>query len=159
MSKLSVSNFNVDNVIKIAALGLGAFAIYKIFIQKSATDKSVEKTNTDINNYVNDTLKNQTPTKSDAEWGDIANTIYNDIDQWEFGSGFEKDAVYQLARAKNDADVASLIKEFGIRQIHRFGIPIKDPMHLQAAILTWLPQSYIDTVNSNYSRKGIKFKF
>jgi hypothetical protein len=148
-------------------IGSGLLAIYlvKQAFNKIAnfgegqTQESIDKANTAVNTYIAQTLQTQKPTKSDGEWAAIADTIYQDLDHYYFGDAEQKDAVYQLSRVKNDADIAVLIKYYGKRTIHRFGLPQGSPSMLPFAVVKWLPESFVNTINTNYKRKGIKFQF
>ena len=72
-----------------------------------------------VSDYVNSAIAIQTPTKTRGEWQLIADTLYTDLSQIVINN--RSDAVYQLARPKNDADVALLIDTFGQRQQNWFG--------------------------------------
>jgi len=110
-----------------------------------------------INKYIDDTISRQTPTKSLGEWSLIADTIYTDLDQPIYNNS--DDAVYQLTRVKNDADVATLIKAFGQRSSHWFGFISGKLMNLPSFLNLHLTSSNTSKINDNYARKGIKFRF
>jgi hypothetical protein len=156
------------NTEKLVTYAIGAgityFLIVKPILVKLGIVKSAEQTRQDninqrnIDDYVKDTLSKQSPTKSVGEWTIIADKIYNDLNKSAI-SDDKDDAVYQLARAKNDADVATLYKAFGKRQEYYFGIPYGGLRDLADFVKSNLSISDIAIVNGNYSRKNIKFKF
>lgn len=100
----------------------------------------------------------QKPTKSVQEWQIIADTIYNDL-RYSAVSDNKADAGYQVARVKNDADFWQLYKLFGKRREYLFGIPSGALMDLQQFITSNLSKAAIATINDNYKRKNIKFRF
>jgi hypothetical protein len=119
--------------------------------------QQVEQTQ-NVQSYIENAIATQQPTKSIGEWQVIANQIYQDL-KFASVSDDKNDSVYQLCRVKNDADVALLYKNFGNRQEYYFGIPVEGFKDLQQFVRSNLSDSQINTINSNYSRKGIKYKF
>jgi hypothetical protein len=146
------------NIIPYAGLAAGLFIIYKLFIEKSKTEKAQEAGAEDINAYVQAATTAQSPTKSRGEWAVISDQIYDSL-KYSRVSDDHGNAVYQLARVKNDADVALLISTFGQRQEYFFGIPVGDEMNLPTFVTSNLNSSEIATVNDNYRRKNIKFRY
>lgn len=104
-------------------------------------------------------LKATTPqTKSDVEWQQIANTIYEDL-KYSALDDNKDDAGYQVARVKNDTDIFILINKFGRKQEYAFGIPIGSEKTLPEFIVSNFDRDKIDAINSNYARKGMKYRF
>ena len=153
---------------KIAIYAIGAGITYflivkpilvKLGIVKSAAELEQERINTgNIDTYISDAIRLQTPTKSVGEWTIIANRIYEAL-RYSGLSDDKDDAIYQLARAKNDADIATLYKSFGKRQEYLFGVPYAGLQDLVSFVKSNLDSDQINTVNDNYRRKGIKFRF
>lgn len=153
---------------KIAIYAIGAGITYflvvkpilvKLGIVKSAAELEQERINTgNIDTYINDAIRLQTPSKSVGEWTIIANRIYEAL-RYSGLSDDKDDAIYQLARAKNDADIATLYKSFGKRQEYLFGVPYAGLQDLVNFVKSNLDSDQINTVNDNYRRKGIKFRF
>jgi len=153
---------------KIAIYAIGAGITYflivkpilvKLGIVKSAAELEQERINTgNIDTYISDAIRLQSPTKSVGEWTIIANRIYEAL-RYSGLSDDKDDAIYQLARAKNDADIATLYKSFGKRQEYLFGVPYAGLQDLVSFIKSNLDGDQINTVNDNYRRKGIKFRF
>lgn len=169
---MKISQASQDQLIKIGGLFIGGFVAFKLITNlgtnavktvvnagEGHTEASQQANTTAANNYIKDTLAQQAPTKSEGEWAQIVDTIYNDLNYYYIGNATWKDAVYQLSRAKNEADVAMLVKQWGRRTIHRFGLPYANDVMLMAAVRAVLPNDYIATINSNYAYKGIKFRF
>jgi hypothetical protein len=131
----------------------------KLGIVKTAEEIKQERVNTgNVDTYVKDTLRVQNPTKSVGEWTIIADKIYEDL-KFSSISDDKKDAGYQVMRVKNDADVAVLYKAFGKRQEYYFGVPYGGLRDLMAFITSNLSSDAIATINDNYRRKNIKFRF
>jgi hypothetical protein len=103
-------------------------------------------------------LKTQSPTKSIGEWQIIADQIYNDL-KFSGIADNKSDAGYQVARVQNDADIATLIQVFGMRQESFFGINTGGLQNLPQFIISNLAKSEIAKINDNYARKNIKFRY
>jgi hypothetical protein len=131
--------------------------LVKLGIFKSKAEKDAEKAKQQA---LADFLAQQTgtPTKSAAEWNIIADTIYQDL-RYSALDDNKADAVYQIARVKNNADIATLLKVFGYRQEYWFGLPAGDPKNLQTFVTSNLSDSKINEINSNFQRKGISYRF
>ena len=142
----------------------GAAAAYFLLIRPLLRSLGITKTEQEvksekvIDTYVRETLQRQQPTKSKGEWQLIADQIYADL-RYSALDDNKEDATYQVARAKNDADVALLIQLFGRRREYLFGIPAGAEMNLQEFIRSNLSSKQINLINDNYSRKGIKYRF
>lgn len=111
-----------------------------------------------IQDYINNATQSQQPTKSVGEWQIIANRIYEDL-KFSSISDDTSDAVAQIARPQNDADVALLYQTFGQRQEYAFGIPYGGLKDLTQFVASNLSTDDIAVINNNYSRKGIKFRY
>ena len=142
----------------------GAAAAYFLLIRPLLRSLGITKTEQEvksekvIDTYVRETLQRQQPTKSKGEWQLIADQIYADL-RYSALDDNKEDATYQVARAKNDADVALLIQLFGRRREYLFGLPAGAEMNLQEFIRSNLSSKQINLINDNYSRKGIKYRF
>lgn len=147
------------------AIGGGAYflilkpLLVKLGILKSTLELQQEQSQKEnIDAYVNNSLKIQTPTKSKGEWQIIADQIYNDL-KFSGIADNKSDAGYQISRVQNDADIALLIQIFGMRQESFFGINTGGLQNLPQFIIGNLSKSDIAKINDNYSRKNIKFRF
>lgn len=96
--------------------------------------------------------------KTKAEWDSIANQIYEDLRYTSLDDN-KADAGYQVARVKNDYDMAYLQQSFGVRQEYLFGIPSGSPKNLSSFITSNLSRSAIDKLNANYAAKRMTFRF
>lgn len=136
------------------------FLVFKPILEKLGLQKTIEQKQQEqnVSDYVTETLKIQNPTKSKGEWQIIANQIYEDL-RYSAIDDNKKDAQYQVSRVKNDADVATLIQVFGNRQEYAFGLPVGSLKDLQQFIKSNLSTNQVLAINSNYSRKGIKYRF
>jgi len=147
------------------AIGGGAYflilkpILIKLGVLKSALELEQDYTQkVNIDAYINNSIKTQTPTKSKGEWQIIADQIYNDL-KFSGIADNKSDAGYQVARVQNDADIATLIQVFGMRQESFFGINIGGLQNLPQFIIGNLDKSTIAKINDNYARKNIKFRF
>jgi len=156
---------DTQKIITYAAVAGGTYflilkpLLVKLGIVKSAAEVQQEQSQQqNISDYVNDSLSRQSPTKSKGEWQLIADNIYNDL-KFSGIADNKSDAGYQVARVQNDADVALLIQVFGLRQESFFGINTGGLQNLPQFIIGNLSKSAIATINDNYARKSIKFRF
>jgi hypothetical protein len=157
---------NQDKKILTYAIGIGAgyfFVIQPLLVKlgiiQSPAEKQQEIAQTqNIQDYLNQSLSSQTPTKSKGEWQIIANNIYNDLSRSSVSDN-KSDAGYQVSRVQNNADFSLLYDTFGKRQEYYFGIPTGGLQDLVQFIVGNLDRSEINKINDNYFRKGIKFRF
>ena len=147
------------------AIGGGAYflilkpLLIKLGILKSALELEQDYSQkVNIDAYINNSIKTQTPTKSKGEWQIIADQIYNDL-KFSGIADNKSDAGYQVARVQNDADIATLIQVFGMRQESFFGVNIGGLQNLPQFIIGNLDKSEIAKIKDNYARKNIKFRF
>lgn len=148
-----------------AAIGGGAYflllkpLLIKLGILKSSLELQQDYTQKEnIDSYINNSIRTQTPTKSKGEWQIIADQIYNDL-KFSGIADNKSDAGYQVARVQNDADIATLIQAFGMRQESFFGINTGGLQNLPQFIIGNLDKSEIVKINNNYARKNIKFRY
>ena len=156
---------DTQKIITYAAVAGGAYflvlrpLLVKVGIVKSGAEIMQEQSQQqNISDYVSQSLAKQSPTKSKGEWQLIADNIYNDL-KFSGIADNKSDAGYQVARVQNDADIATLIQVFGLRQESFFGINTGGLQNLPQFIIGNLSKSAIATINNNYARKGIKFRF
>jgi len=154
-----------QKILLYTGVGVGAYflilkpLLIKLGVVKSPLEEQQEKSQKEnIENYVQISLTNQTPTKTKGEWQIIADQIYNDL-RFSGVADNKSDAFYQIQRVKNDADIALLIQIFGMRQESFFGISVGGLQSLPQFIISNLSNSDISKINDNYSRKNIKFRF
>jgi len=144
--------------------GIGAVAAYFFLLKPILKGLGLQKTQTEkeaeaaINKYLNSQISTGTPSKSPGEWAIIADQIYNDL-RYTAISDNKANATYQIARCKNGADVALLIKSFGKRREYYFGLPAGSEMDLQQFVISNLSSTQIANINDNFKRKGIKYQF
>lgn len=157
---------NPNQKILIYALGIGAgyLLIVRPLLVKFGIVKSAEQIQQDISqsqnvqDYVQNAIAKQTPTKSKGEWQIIADQLYYDL-KFAAPSDDKADAGYQVTRVQNDADFALLYDTFGKRQEYYFGIPAGGLQDMVQMVTSNLDRSALNKINDNYQRKGIKFRF
>jgi hypothetical protein len=161
---MAENNQNTKIITYALGIGAGYFFILKPILIKLGFMQSEEQVQQDlsqtqnIQDYLGQSITNQTPTKSRGEWQIIANNIYNDL--YHAGvSDNKSDAGYQITRVQNDADFSVLYDTFGKRQEYYFGVPTGGLQDLVQFIIGNLNRTEINKINDNYSRKGIKFRF
>jgi len=147
------------------AIGGGAYflilkpILIKLGILKSSLEVQQEQSQKEnIDSYISNSIRTQTPTKSIGEWQIIADQIYNDL-KFSGIADNKSDAGYQVSRVQNDADIATLIQVFGMRQESFFGINTGGLQNLPQFIIGNLDKSEIAKINNNYARKNIKFRY
>lgn len=150
--------FTPEKILPVAITGAGLYILWRLFFKQSETEKAQEAGAEDVKAYVQTATAAQTATKTRGEWALIADTIYNDL-RYSRIDDDHGDAIYQLARCKNDADVATLIDTFGKRQEYLFGLPVGDEMALPTFVRGNLSNDEINIVNDNYRRKNIRFRW
>ena len=164
MARKNIGSADTQKLLIYAAvIGGGYFLVLKPLliklgiVQDPALAAQAAAQSQNVSDYVSSAVANQTPTKTRGEWQLIADSIYTDLSQILINN--RSDAVYQLARPQNDADVALLIDTFGQRQQNWIGFSAGSTQTLPAFVTQTLTNSDINTVNNNYQRKGIKFQF
>lgn len=98
------------------------------------------------------------PTKSEGEWAIIADQIHEDL-RYTALDDDKKDAAYQAARVKNNADFKLLYKNFGKRREYFFGVPSGSEKDLAQFLRSNLADSEIQIINQNYRNKNISFQY
>ncbi len=97
-------------------------------------------------------------TKTKAEWDEIADSIYNSLYNY-LDNKFDKDnAIYNLARLKNDADAIYLVQTFGKRPEKFWGFSYGEGLALIPFVNANLPRKSIELINDNYKRGGLTFR-
>jgi hypothetical protein len=161
---MAISNENKKILTYAIGIGAGYFFVVQPLLVKFGIIKSPAlvqqelEQGANIENYLEQALSKQTPTKSKGEWQIIANNIYNDLSKSSIADN-KSDAGYQVSRVQNDADFSLLYDTFGKRQEYYFGIPTGGLQDLVQFIVSNLDRSEVNKINDNYSRKGIKFRF
>jgi len=153
-----------NSILVIGGVAAGYFLVLKpllvkLGLQKSAEEKELERQEAAATaSYIRETLRKQKPTKTAGEWALIAGQIYEDL-KYSAIDDNKDNAALQVSRVQNDADVATLIQQFGKRQEYFFGLPLGDLKTLPQFVTSNLSASKIVTINDNYRRKGIKFRY
>jgi len=153
-----------NSILIIGGVAAGYFLVLrpllvKLGLQKSAEEKELERQQREaVAAYVREKTRTQRPTKTAGEWALIAGQIYEDL-KYSAIDDNKDDAALQVSKVQNDADVATLIQQFGKRQEYFFGLAIGDLKTLPEFITSNLTSSKINAINDNYRRKNIKFRF
>ncbi len=127
-------------------------------IKSEAEIKAEKERDANVDTYIDEVLRRQSPTKTLGEWTIIGNQIYEFL-RYSGASDNKEGAMVQVMRVKNDADLATLIKAFGTRQEYFLGIAYGGLQGLVSFINSNLSASQKATINDNFLRKGIKFRF
>ena len=100
-----------------------------------------------------------TPTKSDATFGIMANQFYEYLKYSKFDDN--KKAAFEMlyTRIQNDADIAKMMKYFGLRQEYAFGIPVGRPKDFNQFVTSNLSKTQIDLLNQVYQKSKMKIRF
>jgi hypothetical protein len=149
-----------------AGIAIGAyFLVLKPILQKIGILKTKEEIQKEISDQTNvsEAEKNVLNkglklTKSKTEWDQIADSIYNSLYSY-LDNKFDKDnAIYNLARLKNDADAIYLVQTFGKRKEKFWNFDYGEGLPLIPFVNANLIRKDIDLINDNYKRKGMNFK-
>jgi hypothetical protein len=138
-------------------LGVGGYYIYKGLknLFTSETEQSLE----DYKKEQERLQKVMQPTRSFGQWKMVADSIYNSI-KFSSIADNKDNAERQLKMVQNDLDLNMLIEAYGKRQLYFYGIPDGNKTTLVGAIATGeLSDKRIDSINKDYAKKGIKFRF
>ena len=159
MDKQTEKLLITGGVIAVVYFGIVNPILKKTGLKKTAEELATEEKNKAlINKQVENVLKVQKPTKTEAEWKIIADQIYEDLRYTALHDN-KADAGYQVTRVKNDADFWLLFKQFKKRREYVLIFPSGDLMNLQQFIVSNLSKDAIAKINDNYKRKNIKFRF
>lgn len=157
---------NPNQKILLYAVGIGAgyLLVVRPLLVKLGIVKSAAQIQQDIyqsgnvQDYIQNAITKQAPTKTKGEWQIIADQLYYDL-KFAAPSDDKADAGYQISRVQNDADFALLYDTFGKRQEYYFGVPAGGLQDLVQMVTSNLDRSALNKINDNYQRKGIKFRF
>jgi hypothetical protein len=99
------------------------------------------------------------PTKQEGLYAIMANQIYDYLKRSAIDDN--KKAAFEILYVKvlNDADMAKLIKYFGLRQEFAFGVPMGQPKDLNQFVTSNLSRSQIEALNQTYQRYKMQFRF
>jgi hypothetical protein len=99
------------------------------------------------------------PTKQEGLYAIMANQIYDYLKRSAIDDN--KKAAFEILYVKvlNDADIAKLIKYFGLRQEFAFGVPMGQPKDLNQFVTSNLSKKQIEALNETYSRYKMRFRF
>jgi biopolymer transport protein ExbB/TolQ len=156
---------NTQNTLLLVGGGIAIyFILLKPILEKLGLKKTAEqidqenKQKKSLEDYINQSKQNQKQTKSNGEWLLIADQIYENL-RYSSISDDKEAAGANLSRPKNDADVATLIQQFGKRQEYYFGIPTGGLKNLPEFVISNLDRTKIEAINNNYVRKNIRFRW
>lgn len=152
--------------IAVGALGLTTIIGFKIYnaVKRNIALGKEKQTGKEIDKAIDDAKASGKPgpTLSSAQLSILADQIAT-----SFGTFYENtDTIYRaIDQLKNDADILTLIKIYGIRSIAS-SIPFVSPFvgTLPEALANYVPQSSIwgkslNDLNENLAKKGITIKF
>ena len=146
-------------VVAIAALGGGYLLVRKL--TKKAAESETEGTpqSKSVGSEITQLSKTQKLSYPVSQYTAYANKLK----QAFYGYGTDESAVFDVFGAmKNDLDVATLIKAFGVYSVEA---SIWRPFDTRGSgdLATWLTDemsdSDIQTINQGLAKKGIKYKF
>lgn len=161
-----------ENQLKLAlyaAIGITGLIIFWRFTRKTGEvigifdtkeEKAAEKQTKDaIEKFEKDAQKaGSKPTRTAAQWALVADSIYNALKSSAVSDDKGK-AYTELARILTDADMAQVLKAFGLRQEYSFGVPIGKPKTLVQFVQDNFSSTDISDLNKLYSRSKMVFKF
>lgn len=134
-----------------AAVVIGGIVVYNMFFAKSPQDKARDAA------LDADIAAAGSPTLSQSEIAAIANALKEDLG-YSWVSNDITDAMRQLGKPKNTADILAIIKAYGTHIITTFGIP-RGTFTLEETVSSQMGASDIEFVNRYYAAQGINFNF
>lgn len=158
MDKSTENILITGGILAVAYFGIIRPLTNTLGFTKSAEETAKENAQAaDLQSMVNTILKTQNPSKTAAEWGSIADQIWQDL-RYSSLDDNKADAVYQVCRVKNDADLVLLNQKFGYRQEYWFGVPTGSKKNLASFLTSNLSASQLNEIRGNHSRKNLKIK-
>ncbi len=145
----------VVTVAVIGALGVAGFLIYrKIKLKKKeqSSKDELKDSNSELNNIL---VQGQKPTMNSSQISATANALFTAMD----GYGTNWDVIVkEFAKIKNDADILSVAKSFGVRTISSGSLNPEPNFTgtLQNALKDELDSDRMNALNNMLARKGIK---
>ncbi len=146
------------NIYYLGGAILAYFLIIKPVLQKLSILKNEDEINRDKAKEIYLTSSKEKPTKTPGEWAIIADQIHEDL-RYSALDDDKKDAAYQAARVKNNADFKLLYQNFGKRREYFFGVPSGSEKDLAQFLRSNLADSEIQIINQNYRNKNISFQY
>jgi len=146
------------NLYYIGGAIIAYFFVLKPIFEKLGITKTKEEVDRDKAKEKFLLSTGEKPTKSEGEWAIIADQIHEDL-RYTALDDDKKDAAYQAARVKNNADFKLLYKNFGKRREYFFGVPSGSEKDLAQFLRSNLADSEIQIINQNYRSKNISFQY
>lgn len=137
----------------IIALIVLAVVVYFLFFSKKTIEEKAEK---ELEDEID--RSPQTPSFSDVQYNAFADVIYNSLDNSAVSDNKDH-AVDVLLKMEQTVDVLKLIKAYGKRQRHIFGIPDGGKTSLPQTIVDEISNADIQLVNQEYNEKAINFQW
>lgn len=158
--KKGVAGFDFKNdimpyVVPAGIVIAGGLILKKVFDGLGITDSAEDKARQDA--LDTDIATAGSPTMTASEIAATANALKEDLGYSYVSNNFT-DAVHQLTKAANTADILRIIDAYGKHIITFFGIPT-GTYTLEETVVRQLPADYIAQVNSYYNTQGINFNF
>ena len=145
-----------STAVKIALIGVAGLLGFKLIIQPLF--RAVKKSLSELRAEAKQIYKKQKPTYSDAQLEAIANIIYQDL-RYSALDDDKKDAIIQLKKMNNTADVYRLMEIFGKKQEYWFGIPNGSRQTLPEFVAGNFKQKTIQDLNIYYRNKLINWSW
>lgn len=152
-------------VTAVVVVGGVAFLGYRLYKALNPSEK--EKNNRQLLNDIDAEIaslrrRGASPSYSNSTYDLMAAQIYEGMKQCV---GDDYTAVQNnMKKAKNDLDVALLIKAYGIRQLYCYGLNAGDPKDLFSAVQSELGNEWagltgyrVKDINNDWKKKGISY--
>lgn len=142
-------------VVAVAAVGIAAYAFFKITQKLSSEEQQDEKEGKDVLNELEKEAKKKPATYAPSQYKSFANTI----ETAGFDLGTDEDAIYSTFRKlKNNTDYLSLLNAWGKpnRTVYDWGVGRK--MTLPQFLRWEMNDSEVKKVNDILKSKGITYR-
>jgi uncharacterized protein YozE (UPF0346 family) len=142
--------------------------LQKFNIQKSDAEIETDKlVKTGTQKFITDATTKPNPKQANAgklsrpegQYAVWADQIYNDLNFSALDRKTEDAFNILNTYIHNDADIATLIKYFGTRQDHAFGLPVGNPKNLSQFVVSNMKANQIKTLDESYTKSKMTFRF
>jgi hypothetical protein len=99
------------------------------------------------------------PTKQEGVYAIMANQLYEYLKYSAIDDNKKAALELLYTRIQNDADIAKMIKYFGLRQEFAFGLPIGKPKDFNQFVTSNLNKAQLQYLNQGYKNSKMTFRF
>lgn len=162
---------NTKNLIIYAGVAGGAYFLVlkplleKLGLKKTAAQEAQEELSSKgREQFIKDAIAKPVVTQfnkgkayfPEGQYAIFADQIYEDLN-YAGVSQNTFDAYSIMLKMRNDADIALLMKYFGQRQLHKFGLPVGNPVNLSQALTKELSKEQLKQLRDAFRTNKLKY--